>query len=116
MNAQQMHSLGLQNYGFCRQTLSTFPLRVSSQPDQSWPVTAYGALCFSFIKGWQVLLGPAPGLLGIAAAHPPMDLETPLQPSLLHLQPEGFGDFQVLRVQDRADGLLHGVCIVQELW
>lgn len=41
----------------------------------------------------QVFLGPAPGVLGIAAAHLPMDLETFLQPSLPHLQPEGFGDF-----------------------
>lgn len=115
-NAQQMHSLGLQNYGLCRQTLSTFPPCVSSGPDQSWAVTAYDGLCFDFIKGWQVLLGPAPGVVGIAAAHLLMDLEISLQPSPLNLQPEGFGDFQVLRVEDRADELFHGVFIVQELW
>lgn len=63
-----------------------------------------------------MLLGLAPGVLGIAAAPLPKDLENSLQPSLLHLQPEGSGDFQVLRVEDRADGLFHGVCIDQELW
>lgn len=39
-----------------------------------------------------MLLGPAPGLLGTAAAHLPMDLETSLQPSLFPL-PEGCGGF-----------------------
>lgn len=108
MNAQQMHSLGLQNSGLCRQTLSTFPPCVSSGSDQSWAATACGGLCFDSIKGCQVLPAPAPGVVGIAAAHLPMDLENSLQPSLFHLQPEGSGDFQVLRVEDRADGIFHG--------
>lgn len=62
-----------------------------------------------------MLLGPAPGVLGTAAAHLPMDLEASLQPCLFP-QPEGCEGFQVLRVENKADGLFNEVCIVQKLW
>lgn len=85
MDAQQMHGLGLHSYGICRQMLSPFPC-----------VSPQGQINPGCLGLWWLVLQPHQGLPGapgsssrsdgICCCSLPMDLETSLQPSLLHLQ------------------------------
>lgn len=97
-----MHGLGLHNYGICRQMLSPFPC-VSPGPDQSW-LSWLMVACASCSSGAARCSGSSSRGAGICCcslAHGSGDFPA-AQPAP---PPEGFGDFHVLRVEDRADGL-----------
>lgn len=114
MNAQQMCSLGQQNYSLCRQTLPTFPPvwpQGQINPGLSglmvvWASTSRAGRCsWVQLQGcWELLLLTCPWIWRL-----------PCSPACFPCLRD-VGGFQILRVEDRADELFHGVCIVQELW